>query len=37
MKKLSLEMGGKNPAEKLKDCDYEHMVETLVKSSFTNQ
>ncbi len=37
MKKLSLEMGGKNPAVVFKDCDYEHMVETLVKSSFTNQ
>ena len=37
MKKLSLEMGGKNPAVVFKDCDYERMVETLVKSSFTNQ
>ena len=37
MKKLSLEMGGKNPAVVFKDCDYKRMVETLVKSSFTNQ
>ena len=37
MKKLSLEMGGKNPAVVFKDCNYERMVETLVKSSFTNQ
>ena len=37
MKKLSLEMGGKNPAIIFKDCDYELMMETLVQSSFANQ
>ena len=37
MKKLSLEMGGKNPAIIFEDCDYELMMETLVQSSFANQ
>ena len=37
MKKLSLEMGGKNPAIVFEDCDYDLMLETIVKSSFTNQ
>ena len=36
-KKLSLEMGGKNPAIIFEDCDYESMLKTVVKSSFTNQ
>ena len=36
-KKLSLEMGGKNPAIIFGDCDYESMLKTVVKSSFTNQ
>ena len=36
-KKLSLEMGGKNPAIIFADCDYESMLKTVVKSSFTNQ
>ncbi len=36
-KKLSLEMGGKNPAIIFSDCDYDHMLETVVRSSFSNQ
>ena len=36
-KKLSLEMGGKNPAIVFEDCDYESMLKTVVRSSFTNQ
>ncbi|MFL2982912.1 MAG: aldehyde dehydrogenase [Candidatus Neomarinimicrobiota bacterium] len=36
-KKLSLEMGGKNPAIIFDDCDYENMLDTVVKSSFSNQ
>jgi len=36
-KKTSLEMGGKNPAIIFADCDYEEMLNSLVKSSFTNQ
>lgn len=36
-KKLSLELGGKNPNLIFADCDYEKMLETTVKSSFTNQ
>ena len=36
-KKLSLEMGGKNPAVVFSDCDYDAMLETVVKSSFSNQ
>ncbi|MBC8346735.1 MAG: aldehyde dehydrogenase [Candidatus Marinimicrobia bacterium] len=36
-KKLSLEMGGKNPAVIFSDCDYDVMLETVVKSSFSNQ
>ena len=36
-KKLSLEMGGKNPAIIFEDCDYKSMLKTVVKSSFTNQ
>jgi len=30
-------MGGKNPAIIFADCDYESMLKTVVKSSFTNQ
>ena len=30
-------MGGKNPAIIFEDCDYESMLKTVVKSSFTNQ
>lgn len=36
-KKISLEMGGKNPAVVFSDCDYDAMLETVVKSSFSNQ
>jgi len=36
-KKLSLEMGGKNPAIIFSDCDYNKMLETIVRSSFSNQ
>ena len=36
-KKTSLEMGGKNPAIIFADCNYEEMLNSLVKSSFTNQ
>lgn len=36
-KKLSLELGGKNPNIIFADCDYANMLETTVKSSFSNQ
>jgi len=36
-KKLSLELGGKNPVLVFADCDFEEMVKTTVRSSFTNQ
>lgn len=36
-KKLSLELGGKNPNLIFADCDYERMLETTVRSSFSNQ
>ena len=36
-KKLSLEMGGKNPAIIFTDCEYKKMLDTVVKSSFSNQ
>jgi len=36
-KKLSLELGGKNPNIIFADCDYEKMLETTVRSSFSNQ
>ena len=36
-KKLSLELGGKNPNIIFADCDYEKMLETTVRSSFANQ
>jgi aminomuconate-semialdehyde/2-hydroxymuconate-6-semialdehyde dehydrogenase len=36
-KKLSLELGGKNPNIIFADCDYERMLETTVRSSFNNQ
>jgi aminomuconate-semialdehyde/2-hydroxymuconate-6-semialdehyde dehydrogenase len=36
-KKLSLELGGKNPNIIFKDCDYNKMLQTTVKSSFSNQ
>jgi aminomuconate-semialdehyde/2-hydroxymuconate-6-semialdehyde dehydrogenase len=36
-KKLSLELGGKNPNIIFTDCDYDDMLETSVRSSFSNQ
>ncbi len=36
-KKLSLELGGKNPNIIFADCDYEEMLKTTVLSSFSNQ
>ena len=36
-KKLSLELGGKNPTIIFADCNYDEMLETTVRSSFTNQ
>ncbi|MDF1695839.1 MAG: aldehyde dehydrogenase [Saprospiraceae bacterium] len=36
-KKVSLEMGGKNPNLIFADCDYEKMLATTVHSSFANQ
>ena len=36
-KKLSLEMGGKNAAIIFDDCNYSEMLDTIVKSSFSNQ
>ncbi|MBK7440633.1 MAG: aldehyde dehydrogenase [Chitinophagales bacterium] len=36
-KKVSLELGGKNPVIIFADCDYEEMLNTTVRSSFTNQ
>lgn len=36
-KKLSLELGGKNPNIIFSDCDYEAMLSTTVQSSFANQ
>jgi aminomuconate-semialdehyde/2-hydroxymuconate-6-semialdehyde dehydrogenase len=36
-KKLSLELGGKNPNIIFADCDYEKMLSTTLRSSFANQ
>lgn len=36
-KKLSLELGGKNPNIIFEDCNYEKMMATTLKSSFANQ
>lgn len=36
-KKLSLELGGKNPNIIFEDCNYERMLETSLRSSFANQ
>jgi len=36
-KKLSLELGGKNPNLIFADCDWEEMLATTVRSSFSNQ
>ena len=37
MKRLHLEMGGKNPNIIFKDCDFDKAVETSVRSAFANQ
>ena len=36
-KKMSLELGGKNPNIIFDDCDYEKMLKTTLRSSFANQ
>ncbi len=36
-KKLSLELGGKNPNIIFADCDFDKMIQTTLKSSFENQ
>lgn len=36
-KKLSLELGGKNPNIIFADCDYDDMLATTIRSSFANQ
>jgi aminomuconate-semialdehyde/2-hydroxymuconate-6-semialdehyde dehydrogenase len=36
-KKLSLELGGKNPNIIFADCDFDDMISTTVRSSFANQ
>lgn len=36
-KKLSLELGGKNPALIFADCEFEATLDTVVRSSFSNQ
>lgn len=36
-KKLSLELGGKNPNIVFADCNYEDMLATTIRSSFSNQ
>lgn len=36
-KKLSLELGGKNPNIIFSDCDFEHALKTTIHSSFANQ
>ena len=36
-KKLSLELGGKNPNIIFADCDWEKMMQTSIRSSFSNQ
>lgn len=36
-KKLSLELGGKNPAIIFADCDWEKMLSDTIRSSFSNQ
>jgi len=36
-KKLSLELGGKNPNIIFADCDWEKMMKTTIQSSFSNQ
>lgn len=36
-KKLSLELGGKNPSLIFADCNWDKMMKTVIQSSFTNQ
>ncbi len=36
-KKLSLELGGKNPTVIFNDCDYDKALKNAIRSSFTNQ
>ena len=36
-KKMSLELGGKNPAILFADCDFEKALQTTIRSSFANQ
>jgi aminomuconate-semialdehyde/2-hydroxymuconate-6-semialdehyde dehydrogenase len=36
-KKLSLELGGKNPVLIFEDCDFDNMIKETVRSSFSNQ
>jgi aminomuconate-semialdehyde/2-hydroxymuconate-6-semialdehyde dehydrogenase len=36
-KKLSLELGGKNPTIIFADCNYDEMLNTTIRSSFSNQ
>ena len=36
-KKLSLELGGKNPTLVFADCDYSRTLDTVLRSAFTNQ
>ena len=36
-KKLSLELGGKNPNIIFNDCDFDEMLKTTIRSSFANQ
>ncbi len=36
-KKLSLELGGKNPVVVFEDCDFDRMLATTLRSSFRNQ
>jgi aminomuconate-semialdehyde/2-hydroxymuconate-6-semialdehyde dehydrogenase len=37
LKKLSLELGGKNPVLIFEDCDFDKMIDTTLRSSFSNQ
>ncbi|MCX4029707.1 aldehyde dehydrogenase [Endozoicomonas sp. SM1973] len=36
-KKLSLELGGKNPALVFADCDFDKTIDGIIRASFTNQ
>jgi aminomuconate-semialdehyde/2-hydroxymuconate-6-semialdehyde dehydrogenase len=36
-KKISLELGGKNPVFVFADCDFDEMLKTVLRSSFANQ